>query len=86
MILATLTAYDSRGRVVHRDTRHYPTQVLLWEHIACQQNNRKTVRVEVLTETGMEYRVRFPKWTPARQFSPSSQFHQLLRHWGAVFC
>jgi hypothetical protein len=84
-VLATLTAYDSRGRVVHKDTRDYPRLSLLWEHVGCQQNNRKTVRVKVLAETGIEYSVRFSPWTPARKFSPSSRFHQLLRSWGARF-
>ena len=86
VILATLTAYDSRGRVLHKDTRQYPGLGLLWEHIGCQQNNRKTLRVEVLTEAGLEYRVQFSKWTPARRFSPSPRFHELLATWGGLFC
>lgn len=84
-MLATLTAYDGRGRVVHSDTRRYPDLGLLWEHVGCQQNNRQTVRVRVQTETGVEYRVGFSRWTPARTFSPSARFHRLLRKWGGVF-
>jgi hypothetical protein len=84
-MLATLIAYDSRGRVLHSDTRKYPDVGLLWEHIGCQQNNRKTVRVVVQREDGIEYRVRFSAWTAARKFSPTARFHRLLESWGGVW-
>jgi hypothetical protein len=84
-MLATLTAYDSRGRVVHSDTRNYPDVALLWEHVGCQQNNRKTVRVVVQREDRVEYCVRFSRWSAVRKFSPSARFHQLLLSWGARF-
>jgi len=85
LMLATLTAYDSRGRVVHSDTRNYPDVGLLWEHVGCQHNNHKTVRVVVRREVGVEYCVRFSRWSAARKFSPSARFHQLLLSWGARF-
>lgn len=84
-MIATLTAYDEEDSVVYRGTREYPDMVLLWEHIGCQQNNQRTVRVKVETEEGIEYEVRFSAWAPPRQFAPSRRFHDLLRTWGAQF-
>ena len=84
-MIATLTTYDQENSVVFRCTREYPDGVLLWEHIGCQQNNQRTVRVNVVTDLGIEYEVRFSLWTPSRQFAPSRRFHELLRTWGAQF-
>lgn len=84
-MIATLTAYDHTNDIVYAGTREYPDNVLLWEHIGCQQNNQRTVRVRVETEEGIEYEVRFSVWTPARHFAPSRRFHDLLRTWGAQF-
>lgn len=84
-MIATLTAYDDRDSMVYQSTREYPDMILLWEHIGCQQNNQRTVRVKVETDQGLEYEVRFSAWTPARQFAPSRRFHDLLRTWGAQF-
>ena len=85
LMIATLTAYDSADSVVYRGTREYPDSFLLWEHIGCQQNNQRTVRVTVETEHGVEYEVRFSAWTSVRQFAPSRRFHDLLRSWGGQF-
>jgi hypothetical protein len=84
LMIATIIAYDVNGSVSHRDTHEYPDTSLLWEHIGCQQNNRKTVRVVVETDTGLEYEVEFSPWTAARRFSPSRRFHELLSTWGPV--
>ena len=84
-MIATLTAYDQAENIVYEGTREYPDNFLLWEHIGCQQNNQRTVRVKVETDTGVEYEVRFSAWTPARHFSPTRRFHELLRTWGAQF-
>jgi hypothetical protein len=84
-MIATLTAYDSEGSVVYQATREYPDSSLLWEHIGCQQNNQKTVRVRAETDEGVEYQVSFSVWTAARYFAPSRRFHELLRSWGAQF-
>jgi hypothetical protein len=84
-MIATLTAYNDADSVVYQGTRGYPSMGLLWEHIGCQQNNQRTVRVKVETEDGIQYEVRFSAWTPARQFAPSRRFHELLRTWGARF-
>jgi hypothetical protein len=78
---ATLTAFDRTGRISHQDMRSYPNIAFLWEHICCQQNNRKTVRVEVVTEDGAEYKVEFLPWKPKRRFTPSRQFQALLQSW-----
>ena len=85
LMIATVTSYDANDEIVYHGTREYPDTVLLWEHIGCQQNNQKTVRVKVETDYGFEYDVRFSAWTPARHFSPSRRFHELLRNWGAQF-
>jgi len=85
LMFATLTAYDAQDHVVYEGTRDYPDGFLLWEHIGCQQNNQRTVRVKVETDQGTEYDVRFSSWTPARAFAPSQRFHSLLRKWGAQF-
>ena len=84
-MIATLIAYDEEGNVSHEDTRRYPDVALLWEHIGCQQNNRKTVRVKVETDRSLEYEVRFSTWTPSRRFLPSRRFRELLGSWGAQF-
>jgi len=84
-MIATLTAYDDANAMVYRGTKEYPDPYLLWEHIGCQQNNQKTVRVIVETDEGVEYEVRFSAWTPARRFAPSRRFHDLLRTWGGQF-
>lgn len=84
-MIATLKAYDDANFIVYEGTREYPDSFLLWEHIGCQQNNQRTVRVRVETEEGLEYDIRFSSWTPARQFAPSRRFHDLLRVWGAQF-
>ena len=84
-MIATLTAYDQANCIVYQGTKEYPDAFLLWEHIGCQQNNQRTVRVKVKTGTGIEYDVRFSAWTPDRLFSPSRRFHELLRTWGAQF-
>ena len=81
-MIATITAYDKYGVVSHRDTRDYPDPPLLWEHIGCQQNNRRTMRVHVETEAGLEYEVLFSPWTPSRRYFPSRRFHALLKTWG----
>jgi len=85
LMIATLTAYDSANSIVYQGTRRYPDPFLLWEHIGCQQNNQRTVRVFVETDQGIEYEVRFSTWTPARHFAPSRRFHDLLRTWGGQF-
>jgi hypothetical protein len=84
-MIATLTAYDQANSIMFQGTREYPDSYLLWEHIGCQQNNHRTVRVKVETDAGIEYDVRFSAWTPARLFAPSRRFHELLRTWGAQF-
>jgi len=84
-MIATLKAYDKADVIVYQGTREYPDTFLLWEHIGCQQNNQRTVRVKVETEDGVEYEVRFSTWTHARNFAPSRRFHELLRTWGAQF-
>jgi hypothetical protein len=84
-MIATLTAYDNDHSVVYQGTRQYPDPFLLWEHIGCQQNNQRTVRVVVETDQGVEYEVRFSTWTPERHFAPSRRFHDLLRSWGGQF-
>lgn len=84
-MIATLTSYDANNSIVYRSTREYPDAFLLWEHIGCQQNNQKTVRVRVETDQGVEYEVTFSVWTPSRLFAPSRRFHELLRSWGAQF-
>lgn len=85
LMIATLTSYDSDNCVVYQGTREYGDLFLLWEHIGCQQNNQKTIRVTVQTDQGLEYEVHFSAWTPARNFSPSRRFHDLLRSWGGQF-
>ena len=84
-MIATVTSYDESDVIVYAGTREYPDSSLLWEHIGCQQNNQRTVRVMVETDQGLEYIVRFSAWTPARHFAPSRRFHELLRTWGAQF-
>lgn len=84
-MIATLTAYDAANCVVYQGTKEYPDTYLLWEHIGCQQNNQKTVRVKVETDNGLEYEVHLSAWTPARNFAPSRRFHELLRIWGGQF-
>jgi hypothetical protein len=84
-MIATLIAYDEDDSVMYQGTRDYPDLVLLWEHIGCQQNNQRTVKVKVETEQGVEYEVRFSAWTPVRNFAPSRRFHELLRTWGGQF-
>jgi hypothetical protein len=85
MIIATLIAFDSEGNVTHQDTRQYPDLLLIWEHAGCQQNNRATIRVNVQTDIGVEFEMRFSPWTPARKFEPSERFHRFLQNWGAQF-
>jgi len=80
-MIATITAYDKDGAVSHHDTWDYSDLSLLWEHIGCQQNNRRTIRVHVETETGLEYEVLLSPWTPSRRYLPSPRFHALLRTW-----
>ena len=80
-MIATITAFDELGAVSHRDTRHYSDLSLLWEHVGCQQNNHKTVRVRVDTDSGVEYEVLFSAWTPARHYRPSFRFRALLEVW-----
>ena len=80
-MIATITAYDENGAVSHRDTRYYSDPSLLWEHIGCQQNNHKTIRVRVDTEAGSKYEVKFPPWTPSRRYFPSFRFRALLQVW-----
>lgn len=80
-MIASIIAYDQHGAVSHRDTRYYSDSSLLWEHIGCQQNNRRTIRVCVDTDTGLEYEVRFPPWTPSRCYRPSLRFQALLELW-----
>ena len=80
-MIATLTAYDKDGSVSHSDTRDYPDLSLLWEHIGAQQNNRRTMRVRVQGEGGLEYDVRFSDWTRARRYFPSRRFHAVLKAW-----
>ena len=58
-MIATLTSYDENQAVVYQGTREYPDSSLLWEHIGCQQNNQRTVRVRVETDQGVEYRSGF---------------------------
>ena len=41
-MIATITAYDQHGVVSHSDTRYYADSSLLWQHVGCQQNNRRT--------------------------------------------
>ena len=84
-MIATITAFDTLGEVCHKDTREYPDLSLLWEHVGCQQNNRRTVEVHVATDLGLEYMVRFSPWIPRRRFSPSRRFRALLHEWGAHF-
>jgi len=85
LMIATLTSYDAHNCVLYQGTREYPDGYLLWEHVGCQQNNQKTVRVKVETDQGIEYDVTFSAWTPARCFAPSRRFHELLRTWGGQF-
>jgi len=80
-MLATLNAFDEKGKISHEDTRFYPDLSLLWEHIGCQQNNRSTVRVKVVTEYGFEYHVNYSPWTASRRYTPSPRFQTLLRRW-----
>jgi hypothetical protein len=80
-MIATITGYDKAGAVSHRDRREYGDLSLLWEHIGCQQNNRRTRRVHVETEVGLEYEVHFSPWTPSRRYFPSRRFHALLLIW-----
>jgi hypothetical protein len=80
-IIATVTAFDQDGFVSHSDTRSYPDTSFLWEHIGCQQNNRRTVRVHVETEEGLEYEVQFSHWTRSRRYAPSKRFRALLKLW-----
>ena len=80
-MVATITAYDARGKISHTDTREYPDLALLWEHVGCQANNRSTVRVAVQTQTGVEFEVRFSPWMPERRYPPSSRFQKLLEQW-----
>ena len=82
-MIATLNAFDEHGVLSHSDTRYYPNLSLLWEHIGSQQNNRKTIRVHVQTDSGLEYEISFSSWTPARRYSPSRRFHTLLTGMGA---
>jgi hypothetical protein len=82
-MIATLTAYDIGEMMTHSDTRVYPNLSLLWEHIGCQQNNRRSARVRVQTDTGVTYEVQFSPWTPNRRFVPSNRFRQLLNEWCA---
>src|SRR5690242_20630031 len=82
-MIAALRAYDRRGKTCHEDTRDYPDLSLLWEHDGAQQNNRKTVRVRVMTETGLQYEVSFSPWTPERRYSPSARFVALLESWAS---
>jgi hypothetical protein len=84
-MIATLTAFDEEDVILYHGTKEYPDGYLLWEHIGCQQNNQRTIRVKVETDEGVEYEVRFSKWSPARQFAPSRRFHDLLRTWGGQF-
>ena len=84
-MIATLTSYDEDNCAVYHATREYPDAYLLWEHIGCQQNNQRTVRVKVEAENGVEYEVLFSAWSPARNFAPSRLFHDLLRNLGAQF-
>ena len=81
-LLATITSYDQKGEVSHSDTRYYADLSLLWEHIGCQQNNRRTRRVHVQTDSGLEYEVILSPWTPSRRYSPSRRFQALLMSWG----
>ena len=80
-MIATMTGYDKDGTVSHSDTRYYPNLSLLWEHIGCQQNNRRTMHVHVQTDAGLEYEVSFSPWTPFRRYAPSRRFHALLNSW-----
>ena len=80
-MIATIAAYDRTGNVSHQDTRNYPDVSFLWEHVGCQQNNRRTTQVHVVTETGLEYRVTFSPWAPARRYRPSRRFQHLLARW-----
>jgi hypothetical protein len=80
-MLATLNAFDDKGRISHEDTRFYPDLSLLWEHVGCQQNNQNTVRVEVVAEDGAKFNVEFSPWTSNRRYTPSARFHKLLRRW-----
>ena len=82
-MIATVTSYDAEGEVSHVDTRYYPDSSLLWEHIGCQQNNRRTVRVVAKSDTGLQCDVRFGPWTEQRRFSPSRRFRALLQRWAA---
>jgi hypothetical protein len=83
LMIATITAYDASGDVSHSDTRNYPDISFVWEHVGCQQNNRRTIEVHVATDLGIEYEVRFSPWTPTRRFSPSRRFRALLERWSA---
>ena len=78
-MVATITAFDKNGAVLHRDTCEYEDLSLLWEHIGCQQNNRRTVRVRVETKAGVQYEVVFSPWRPSRRYLPSRRFHALLK-------
>jgi hypothetical protein len=81
-MIALLKAFDSAGGVCHSDVRDYPAMSLIWEHVGCQQNNPKTVRVRVQTAgPEVEYRVEFSRWTPARRYVPSRRFRALVRAW-----
>ena len=81
-MVALLTAFDSAGGVCHKDVRDYPAVSLIWEHVGCQQNNPKTVRVRVLMAgPEVEYGVEFSRWTPARRYVASRRFRALLARW-----
>ena len=80
-MFATVTAFDGEGAVTHSSGRDYPDLSLLWEHIGCQQNNRRTVRVQAETETGLTYEVSFSPWSLSRRYFPSPRFQALLDSW-----
>jgi hypothetical protein len=78
-MIATIKAFDASGKLCHEDTRDYPDISLLWEHIGAQQNNRRTMRVKAVTDTGVEYDVEFSVWTPARIFPTTRRFQAFLK-------
>jgi hypothetical protein len=82
---ATLIAYSADGQITHHDARDYPELGLLWEHICCQQNNRRTIKVCVRTDPGLYYEIDFLPWTPGRRFRPSRQFVALLESWAGEY-
>ena len=85
MITATLIGYDAKGNITHQDTRSYPDLTLVWEHVGAQQNNRKTVRVNIQTDCDIAYDVKFSSWTPQRQYKPTRRFVSLLGQWCGDF-